>query len=44
MIAWLKRWKDDFDETDMKSISLSTSTTPTTPGAADKGKQPEKTS
>lgn len=44
MIAWLNRWQDDFDESDMKIISLSTSTTPTIPGAADKGKQAEKTS
>ncbi len=43
-IAWLKRWQDDFDESDMQSTSVSSSTTPTIPGAADKGKQPEKSS
>jgi hypothetical protein len=35
-VEWLKRWQDDFDESDMKISSLSTATTP------GKGKQPEK--
>jgi hypothetical protein len=36
IIEWLKRWQDDFDESDMSRFSLSSSTTP------GKGKEPEK--
>lgn len=43
MLAWLKRWDDDFDEKDMKTYSMSTSATPVTAGMAEeKGKEPEK--
>jgi hypothetical protein len=42
MIAWLKRWEDDYDERDMKLSSFSTSTTPTTTTESSaKGKEPE---
>lgn len=44
MIEWLKRWNDESDESDMKSVSLSTSTTPKIQGAAGKGKEEAKTS
>jgi hypothetical protein len=41
-VAWLKRWQDDFDETDMKASTFSTSTTPTTTTeVSSKGKEPE---
>jgi len=43
IVAWLKRWDDDFDEKDMKAYSMSTSATPVTAGIAEeKGKEPEK--
>jgi len=43
IVAWLKRWDDDFDDKDMKAYSMSTSATPVTAGMAEeKGKEPEK--
>jgi hypothetical protein len=41
-LAWLKRYQDDFDESDMKGGHMSTATTPTTTSVSGKGKEPEK--
>jgi len=40
--VWLKRYQDDFDESDMKGGHMSTATTPTTTSVTGKGKEPEK--
>jgi hypothetical protein len=41
-IEWLKRWQDDFDYSDMRISSFSTSTTPMATGVSVKGKEHEK--
>ena len=38
MVAWLKRWEDDFNENDMKQYMATTPKSPT----SSKGKEPEK--